>query len=62
MRVCALHEVVATLRGFAHDRRGATAIEYAMVAAGVGVAVASTVWGVGSALKTNFYDAIGALF
>jgi len=33
-----------------------------MVAAGVGMAVATTVWGVGSALKTNFYDAIGALF
>ena len=44
------------------DERGATAIEYAMVAAGVGAAVATTVWGVGSAIKTNFYDAIAAMF
>jgi pilus assembly protein Flp/PilA len=44
------------------DERGATAIEYAMVAAGVGLAVATTVWSVGSTIKTNFYDAIAAMF
>jgi pilus assembly protein Flp/PilA len=55
--------LIARLRRLiVRDQRGATAIEYAMVAAGVGMAVATTVWSVGSALKTNFYDAIGALF
>ena len=44
------------------DERGATAIEYAMVAAGVGLAVATTVWSVGSTIKTNFYDAIATMF
>ena len=43
------------------DEHGATAIEYAMIAAGVGLAVATTVWSVGSSLKTNFYDAIAAM-
>lgn len=46
---------------FAADERGATAIEYALVAAGIAVAVASIVFSVGSTLKTNFYDQIAAL-
>ena len=44
------------------DEHGATAIEYAMIAAGVGLAVATTVWSVGSAIKTNFYDSLAAMF
>lgn len=47
---------------FIADERGATAIEYAMIAAGVGCAVAGTVWNVGSTLKTTFYDKLAALF
>jgi Flp pilus assembly pilin Flp len=43
------------------DDRGATAIEYAMIAAGVGSAIAATVFGVGSSVKTNLYDKIAAL-
>jgi len=58
-----LASVLALLRQrAAGDEHGATAIEYAMVAAGVGLAVATTVWSVGSALKANFYDAIAAMF
>ena len=49
-------------RRAAGDEQGATAIEYAMVAAGVGLAVATTVWSVGSALKANFYDSLAAMF
>lgn len=44
------------------DRKGATAIEYAMIAAGIGVTIASTVWGVGTALKTNWYDKMANMF
>ena len=47
---------------FLADREGATAIEYAMIAAGIGVTIASTVWGVGSALKENWYDKLGRIF
>jgi pilus assembly protein Flp/PilA len=48
-------------RGFCRDERGATAIEYAMIAAGVGAAIASTVWGLGSSIKEVWWDKIGAV-
>jgi pilus assembly protein Flp/PilA len=41
---------------FLRDERGATAIEYAMIAVGIGCAVAATVYGTGQSLKANFYD------
>jgi pilus assembly protein Flp/PilA len=47
---------------FLADERGATAIEYALIAAGIGTAIAGTVWNLGSALKTGWYDKIGAAF
>ena len=47
---------------FLADQSGATAIEYALIAAGIGVTVASTVWGVGSTLKTNWYDQLAKIF
>jgi pilus assembly protein Flp/PilA len=40
---------------FARDERGATAIEYALVASGIAVAIASTVVSLGSAVKNNLY-------
>jgi Flp pilus assembly pilin Flp len=45
----------------AADRNGATAIEYALLASGVGAAVAATVFGLGSTLQT-FYTSVAALF
>ena len=39
---------------FANDESGATAIEYGLIAAGIGVAIVATVGGVGSALNTMF--------
>ena len=47
---------------FCTDESGATAIEYAMIAAGVGAAIAATVTGFGSALKSTFYDKLANLF
>jgi Flp pilus assembly pilin Flp len=44
------------------DEGGATAIEYALIAAGVGVTIASTVWGVGSSLKESWYDKLASMF
>jgi pilus assembly protein Flp/PilA len=47
---------------FVADERGATAIEYAMIAGSIAVAIAATVFNVGSAVKTNLYDKIAAAF
>jgi pilus assembly protein Flp/PilA len=48
------------LAGFIADESGATAIEYAMIASGVGVAVASTVYLLGDAVKALFSKVSGA--
>ena len=43
----------------ATNEQGATAIEYALIAAGVGATIAATVWNMGSTLKTVWWDKIG---
>jgi len=57
-----LRSVIALMRRCLLDDSGATAIEYALLASGVALAVAATVFGVGSELKSNFYDKIAAAF
>jgi pilus assembly protein Flp/PilA len=58
-----LHATLELMRkGIAKDEQGATAIEYALIASGIGAAIAATVWSFGSSLKTNFYDVIAAMF
>ena len=47
------------VRRFRADRSGATAIEYAMIAAGIGATIAATVYNMGSTLKTVWWDKIG---
>jgi len=39
---------------FVKDESGATAIEYALIAAGIALAIIAAVQGVGSKLATNF--------
>ncbi|HWS08564.1 MAG TPA: Flp family type IVb pilin [Xanthobacteraceae bacterium] len=46
---------MASVVRFMHDERGATAIEYALVASGIAVAIASTVVTLGSAVRDNLY-------
>ncbi len=46
---------------FARDERGGNAVEYAVIAAGIGAAVAGTVWGLGSDLKSTFYEKLSGL-
>ncbi|MBX6425795.1 MAG: Flp family type IVb pilin [Variibacter sp.] len=53
---------IAQLFRFAADERASTAIEYCVIAAGVGAAVASAVWALGSHVKLTLYDRIAALF
>jgi Flp pilus assembly pilin Flp len=43
------------------DEQGATAIEYALMASGIGAAVAATVWNLGSTTR-DFYASLAALF
>ena len=47
------------LRRFRADQRGATAIEYALIAAGIGATVAATVFNMGTQLKTTLWDKVG---
>lgn len=42
------------LRAFLKDKSGATAIEYALIAAGVALAIITVVKGVGTKLNTTF--------
>jgi pilus assembly protein Flp/PilA len=42
------------IRAFAADQRAATAVEYALVASGVAVAIAGMVYGLGSNVKNLF--------
>jgi len=43
-----------TVRRFLADESGATAIEYALIATGIAIAIIAAVQGVGTKLKTNF--------
>ena len=50
------------IRRFLPAQDGATAIEYALIASGVSIAIAATVTALGSTLKTTFYDKLANLF
>lgn len=45
-------------RRFATDETGATAIEYALMATGIGVTVATAVYSLGTTVLVNFYERI----
>ena len=49
------------LKRFLRDDRGATAIEYGLIAAGISVAIIATVVGLGSKLNTTFTSVNNAL-
>ncbi len=53
--------ILATVSRFLRDDSGATAIEYAMIASGVGVAIAATVTSLGSGVKGLFTTVSTAL-
>ena len=54
--------VTCRVNRFLADDSGATAIEYSIVAAGIGLAVASAVWGLGSQITATFYNKLITLF
>jgi len=47
--------IAASALRFLRDESGATAIEYAIIASGIAVAIASTVVALGSGVKNNLY-------
>lgn len=51
----------STLRRFVRDKRGATAIEYAMIASGVSIVIAGTVIGLGTNVKGLYTSVAAAL-
>ena len=46
---------------FVKDKCGATAIEYALIASGIGAAIVSIVFGIGSTVTNDLYNRIAAL-
>ncbi len=50
------------IRRYCADDTATTAIEYAIVAAGVSVLIAGTVWNLGSKIKVTFYDKLASMF
>jgi pilus assembly protein Flp/PilA len=49
------------LERFLNDQRGATAIEYGLIAAGISIAIIAVVSSLGSALNTTFTSVQTAL-
>ncbi len=56
-----LSVMVRVLWRFINDDRGATAIEYGLIAAGIAVAIIVVVEGLGTQLNTTFSSVSGAL-
>ena len=54
--------VVRPIRRFCADESGATAIEYALIASGVGATIAATVIIMGTKIKETLYDKIATIF
>jgi Flp pilus assembly pilin Flp len=62
-RTAGVRIYLATLgRRAAADQRGATAVEYALIAAGIGAAVAATVYTLGSSTTANLASDMSQLF
>jgi len=51
--------IQTTFQRFLRDARGATAIEYAMIASGVSIVIAATIVGLGANVK-GFYTTVAA--
>lgn len=50
------------IRRFLSAQEGATAIEYAMIASGISIAIVVSVTTLGTQVKTALYDKLAALF
>jgi len=48
--------LAAALGAFRHDQRGATAIEYALIATAVAAAIIAVVFTLGATLQSDYYQ------
>ena len=55
------HSLPTSVRVLLRNERGATAIEYALMASGISLAIMSTIWSLGGSVKA-LYDKVGAMF
>lgn len=53
---------ISSVRRFLSNQSGATAIEYALIASSVSIAIVGAVTTLGSQVKTTLYDKLAALF
>jgi len=49
------------VKAFLADEEGASAVEYALLVAGIAVAVAAAIWGLGAAVMGKFTSATTAI-
>jgi len=52
---------LAPVRRILRAQDGATAIEYAIIASGISIAIAATVMTLGTVVKTNLFDKVAGL-
>jgi pilus assembly protein Flp/PilA len=55
-------QTMRRLRDFVRDDGGATAIEYALIAGGVSIAIVAAVTSVGTTMNTLYYDKLLNMF
>jgi len=53
-------ELLKTIRAFARDERGATAIEYALIAGGISIVIVTTVVAVGDKVRDDLFGKVAA--
>lgn len=59
MRSAAL-SVLNTMKRFAREDGGSTAIEYALIASGISIAIAATAVSLGSTLRDDYFGKVDA--
>ncbi len=57
-----LSAIAVRLCRFGRDESGATAIEYAMIASGISIAILGAVTTLGSNVQTTFYNKLASMF
>jgi len=57
-----LSEATTLACRFLGDASGATAIEYGLIAAGIGATISGVVWSLGSEIQNTLYGRLTALF
>jgi pilus assembly protein Flp/PilA len=52
--------VLKALKRFAREEGGSTAIEYALIASGISIAIAATAYSLGSTLRDDYFGKVDA--